>query len=224
MRDLVPFHKLSEPQVAELIATYLDAFEAHWEWPPSQILELVRAESGRFCAVAALDDETVAGFIIAEHLSGGNLWYIHYLAVRPELRSQGWGTYLLTSSMRSGEEAARRSSRDGCIGAAMEVEAVDGPPVDADREQRVRRHVFYRRQGALPTGVLVPRPPWAPPEMPDWDVLVIPMSAWQGRIDAAFCRTLLRSVLVEGYGFSEDAPWLAAALAALTDDTQTTTA
>ncbi len=219
MTILVPFHELSDAQLAEVVAIYEEALAAPWEWPSQQLIDLARLPDGRVRAFAAFDGETVAGFTVNEYLPVGRVWYVHYLAVRADLRSQGWGSRILTVALPLAEDAARAAGHTGCLGGLLEVEAVDSPPPDADRRERIRRHEFYARHGALATAVVLPRPPWAPPEMPDWDLLFIPLSAWQGRIDAALRRTLLRALMVESYGFPEDAPWLAAALAALTDDT-----
>ncbi len=209
---LTPFHVLTETQLAEVVAIYEEALAAPWEWPSERLYELARTADGPLWAKAALEGERVAGFIINEYLPGGQLWYVHYFAVRADLRGQGWGSRILAASLQDGERAAQHANHAGCLGTLLEVEAVEGPPDDADGELRRRRQAFYRRQGALVSGAKYPRPPWSPPEMPDWDLLFIPGSAWDGRIDGALRYRLIRSLMVEGYNTPEDADWLVAAL------------
>lgn len=210
---LTPFHALTNAQLSQVIQVYEESLAAPWEWPSERFRELARdPAAGPIWAMAGLEGDTAAGFIINEYLPGGRLWYVHYFAVRDDLRGQGWGARILNAALPYGEEAAHSHGHAGCIGALLEVETVDGPPPDADREQRMRRQRFYERLGALSTGAQFPRWPWAPPEMPDYDLLLIPGSAWDGKIDAVLRRDLIRSLLVEGYGVPEDAPWLVAAL------------
>ncbi len=137
---------------------------------------------------------------------------MHYLAVRSDLRGQGWGARILADALPEGEVAARAHGHDGYLGALLEVESVDGPPPDADREQRVRRHRFYRRLGALDVGAVYPRPPFTPPDMPDFDLLLVPGPAFDGNIDDALRRRLIYSLAVEAYNTPPDEPWLVDAL------------
>ena len=204
---LVPFHKLTDRQLADVVAIYEESLAAPWEWPVERFYELARAPEGAMWHAAALDGNEAAGFIINEYLPGGRLWYCHYFAVRADIRGQGWGGRILTAALPHGEEAAHRHGHDGCLGALIEAEVLDSPPADADREQRARRQAFYRRNGALLTGTRYPRPPWAPPAMPDWDLLFVPGAAWDGRIDDAFRYRILRSLMVEAYHTPKDAQW-----------------
>jgi hypothetical protein len=93
----------------------------------------------------------------------------------------------------------------------LEVETPDVPP-EATLHIRARRVAFYRRFGALNTDVMVPRPPWVPPEQPDWDIMFIPGTAWTDTLDVATRRELSRALMVEGYEVPQDAPWLLAEL------------
>jgi GNAT superfamily N-acetyltransferase len=170
--------------LADAVAIYEESFTAPWEWPSARLYDFARTLDGEISALAALDGSSVAGLVISEYLPGGRLWHIHYFAVRPDLRSKGWGARILAEVAPQGEDEARRHGHEAPIGVALEVEAVDGPPKDADREQRVRRHAFYERNGAMFV-VRYPRPSSALPEMPDYDLLLIPQSGWSGRVDDA---------------------------------------
>jgi GNAT superfamily N-acetyltransferase len=207
LKTLVPFHELSESQLADVVAIYEESFAAPWEWPSARLYELAGTPDGDVSALAALDRDSVAGLVISEYLPGGRLWHIHYFAVRQDLRSMGWGARILAEVAPQGEDEARRHGHEASIGVALEVEAVDGPPEDADREQRVRRHAFYERNGAIFV-VRYPRPSSALPEMPDYDLLLIPESGWNGRLDDALRYRMIQAVAVEGYDTPEDAPWL----------------
>lgn len=210
-KTLVPFHELSESQLADAMAIYEESFTAPWEWPSARLYELARTPDGDVSALAVLDGDSVAGLVISEYLPGGRLWHIHYFAVRQDLRSKGWGARILAAVAPQGGDEARRHGHEAPIGVALEVEAVDGPPEDADREQRMRRHAFYERNGAIFVA-RYPRPSFAPPEMPDYDLLLIPQGGWSGRVDDALRYRMIHAVAVEGYDEPEDAPWLVSGL------------
>lgn len=214
---LVPFHGLTAAQLDGVVAIYEEALAAPWEWPLERLREIARTPGARFWAMAALEGDDPVGFIINEYLPVGRLWYIRYFAVRADLRGQGWGSRILAASLPRGEDAALQHGHDGCTGALIEVVAIAGLPPGAARQMSIRRQEFYRRHGAIATGAQYPRPPDAPAEMPDFDLLFVPGRAWDGRLDNAFRRSLVRSLVVEGYEAPESAAWLQAALARYAD-------
>ncbi len=217
---LVEFSELTSQQLDLVLAIYREAFEAPWEWPVSQVAGLAAAGDGasRYRALALLDQGAPVALAIAEYLPAGNVWYLHYLAVAPGRRGAGIGSALLAAVLPLGEITAQAAGRPGCLGLLLEAEQIEGPPADADREQRRKRIAFYRRHGARLIGVLVPRPPWAPPEMPDWEIMLIPGLAWDGVMSRKIRRRLCRSLMVEGYGIHPDAAWLTACLDRVADD------
>jgi GNAT superfamily N-acetyltransferase len=208
---LIDFSELTPQQMGGFLAIYREAFDAPWEWPAEKVAALAKPTgcAAACCrALALLDGDRPAAMAISEYLPGGNLWYLHYLAVERGRRNSGFGSALLKDILPLGEEMAHAAGWPGCIGTLIEVEQVDSPPSAADRAQRQRRIAFYERHGAQLAGFRVPRPPWAPPEMPDWEAMLIPGLAWDGRLDGAVRRHLCRSLMVEGYGRSPDEPWL----------------
>lgn len=214
---LVPFHGLTAAQLDGVIATYEEALAAPWEWPAERFRELARSPGSRTWAMAALEGDEPAGFIISEYLPVSRLWYIRYFAVRADLRGQGWGSRILLASLPFGEDAALQYGQGGCTGTLLEAEAYAGLPPGPARDMAIRRQEFYRRHGAIVTGAQYPRPPDAPPEMPDFDLLFIPGRGWDGRLDNAFRRDLVSALTVEGYAVPEDAGWLQAALTRYVD-------
>lgn len=209
---LVPFHDLTDDQLARVIAIYEEALAAAWEWPPERLREIARDSEPSAWALAALEDGVPAGFIILDHLPRGRMWYIRYFAVRADLRGQGWGSRILEAALTAVEDVTVRAGRGSDRGTLLEAEAIEGGLSDPERALRLRRQAFYRRHGAVVTGALTPRWPDAPAAMPDFDLLFIPGRAWDGTIDGRFCRGIVRSLMVEGYGVPEDAAWLVAAL------------
>ena len=210
---LVPFHGLTAAQLEGVIAIYEEALAAPWEWPAERFREIARTPGSRLGALAALEADEPVGFIINEYLPASQLWYIRYFAVRAGLRGQGWGSRILAASLPYGEDAAVQHGHEGCTGTLLEAVAFAGLPPGPARDMGIRRQEFYRRHGAIVTGAQYPRPPDASPDMPDFDLLFIPGRAWDGRLDSAFRRGLVRALTVEGYAVPEDAAWLQAALA-----------
>ena len=200
-----------------LTAIYLEAFGVPWEMPAAKLPDFARVRAGDSMigrALALLDADTVVGFALCDYLAASNLLHLKYLAVDPIRRSQGAGARLLQAVAAAGETIAQAAGRDGCRGVLIEIEIPDSPPADADRSLRTRRIAFYERNNALITGVPYPRPPLAPPEQPDFELMVLPGSAWAGGVlpgvlDGATRRDLGRALMVEGYGADPDAAWFA---------------
>lgn len=199
-------------------AIYLEAFDASWEMPVAELPDFARARAGENLlgrAAAIVADRAAVGLALSNYLAESNLLHLKYLAIDPTRRSQGLGALLLRAAAAAGETIAQAAGREGCVGVLLEVEISDSPPPAADRSLRQRRIAFYERHGALRTGIPFPRPPWAPSEQPDWEVLLLPGRAWRSTLDGATRRGLGRALLVEGYRADPQAPWLAAYLDAL---------
>lgn len=214
---ILPFHALTPDQLNQVLAIYGDAFEAPWEWPVEKVAQLAdRATSpSPWHSAALLEGDTAVAMAIAKYFTETNLWFLLYLAVEAARRAQGAGSTLLTHMLQMGEAQARAAGQRGCRGMLLEVETPGVPP-EATLHIRARRVAFYRRFGALDIGVPVPRGPWIPPEQPDWNIMLIPGTAWTGPLDVTTRRALGRALMVEGYDIPPDAPWLQAELDRIT--------
>lgn len=215
---IVDIAGLTPAQMTSVTAIYREAFEAPWEMPVAELPDFARARAGANLlgrALAIVDGEAAVGLALATYLAQANLLHLKYLAVDPARRNQGLGARLLRAVVTAGEEIAQAASQAGCAGALLEVETPDSPPAAADRTLRRRRIAFYERHGAWRTGIPFPRPPHAPPEQPDWEVMLLPGRAWRGGLDGPTRRRLARALLVEGYGVDGQAEWLQAYLAAI---------
>ena len=198
-----------------LTAIYLEAFGVPWEMPAARLPDFARVRAGDSMsgrALALLDDDAVTGFALCDYLAASNLLHLKYLAVDPARRNQGSGARLLHAVAAAGETITLAAGRDGCRGVLIEIEIPDSPPAVADRSLRTRRIAFYERHGALITGVPYPRPPWAPPEQPDFELMLLPGDAWAGGVlpgvlNGPTRRDLGRALMVEGYGADPDAAW-----------------
>ena len=215
--DIIDIAGLTPVQLDSLTAIYLEAFGVPWEMPAAKLPDFARRRVGDSMAgraLALLDEEAVVGFALCDYLPESNLLHLKYLAVDQARRNQGSGARLLDAVAATGETIAHAAGRNGCRGVLIEIEIPDSPPPDADRSLRTRRIAFYERNGALITGVPYPRPPWAPPEQPDFELMLLPGGAWAGGVlpgvlDAATRRDLGRALMVEGYGADPEAAWFA---------------
>jgi GNAT superfamily N-acetyltransferase len=206
MLSIVDIAGLTPPQMDALTAIYLEAFGVPWEMPAAKLPDYARqraADSLAGCALALLHDDAAIGLALCDYLPESNLLHMKYLAVDPAHRNRGLGARLLRAAAEAGETIAQAANRNGCRGVLIEIEIPDSPPPDADRSLRTRRSVFYERHG-----VPFPRPRWAPPEQPDWTLMLLPGRAWQGVLDSATRRGLGRALMVEGYGADPHAAWL----------------
>lgn len=202
---------LTPEQLAALTAIYREAFEAPWEMPVDQLPEFARRhtrDSLKGRALAVLAGDAALGLALTAYLPESNFLDLKYLAVAAARRNLGLGSRLLQAVAATGEEIALARGRAGCRGTLLEVEIPDSPPLDADRALRRRRSAFYARQGAIATGVPFARPAQAPPEQPDWELMVLPGRAWTGVLDGPLRRELGRALMVEGYAADPHAPWL----------------
>src|SRR5699024_4135254 len=86
---------------------------------------------------AFYDQGQFVGFAYVIHVKG--LHYVLYLAVNDRLRSQGYGSRILTTL---------KQHYHG-VPLALDVEAPD--PTVANNHQRLRRLAFYRKNGFRPT-------------------------------------------------------------------------
>ena len=202
---------LTPEQWAAVTAIYRQAFEAPWEMPVDHLPAFARIHTraslkGR--ALAILSGDAALGLALADYLPQSNLFDLKYLAVDASCRNLGLGRILLQTAAAAGEEIAQAHGHAGCRGTLIEVEIPDSPPPDADRALRRRRIAFYARQGAFLTGVPFARPADAPPEQPDWELMVLPGRAWPGVLDGSIRRELGRALMVEGYNADPQAPWL----------------
>ena len=202
MNTLVLVHiaDLDPAQFAAVAAIYREAFEAQWEMPVADLrgFAAVRGRSsstGR--ALALLEGNEPVAIALASYLRYQNLLHLEYLAVESTHRDRGIGGRLLGHIAQAGEEISQMLGLDGCRGILIEVERPDDSLSVAERKLRMRRIDFYLRNGAVPSGTLFEHPVWAPPEMPNWDIMILPGYAWTGSLDEPSRQALSSSVLGE---------------------------
>jgi GNAT superfamily N-acetyltransferase len=197
---LVYIADLDPAQFAIVAAIYREAFEAPWEMPVADLCEFAAARgrsssTGR--ALALLEGNEPVAIALASYLRYQNLLYLKYLAVASTHRDRGIGGQLLRLISNAGEEISQMFGLDGCRGTLIEVERPDDSLSVAERDLRIRRIDFYLRNGAVPSGTLFEHPAWAPPEMPNWDIMILPGYAWTGSLDEPSRQALSSFVLAE---------------------------
>ncbi len=210
--QIVDIAGLTPAQLESVTAIYQDAFGVPWEMPAAELPQFARARAGDSHAgraLALLDAGAALGLALSSYLPLSNLLHFKYLVIDAARRNRGLGPLLLEATIAAGETIAQAVGQGGCRGALIEVEIPDSPPPDADRHLRQRRIGFYLRHGAIATGVPFARPPSAPAEEPEWEVMLLPGRGWSGVLDSAARRELGWALMVEGYGSDPQAAWLA---------------
>jgi GNAT superfamily N-acetyltransferase len=197
---LVHIADLNPAQFAAVATIYREAFEAPWEMPVADLSEFAATRSqssakGR--ALALLEENEPVAIALVSYLRDPNLLHLKYLAVASSHRDRGIGGRLLGQISKAGEEISQMFGLDGCRGTLIEVERPDDSLSVAERDLRIRRIDFYLRNGAAPSGTLFEHPVWAPPEMPNWDIMILPGYAWTGSLDEPSRQALSSSVLAE---------------------------
>jgi len=119
----------------EIKQLYMRAFPAYerekWAWL------IFKSHFKHADFEAFYDQGQFVGFAYVIHVKG--LHYVLYLAVNDRLRSQGYGSRILTTL---------KQHYHG-VPLALDVEAPD--PTAANNHQRLRRLAFYRKNGFRPT-------------------------------------------------------------------------
>jgi len=197
---LVHIADLDPAQFAAVAAIYREAFEAPWEMPVAGLGEFAATRSrgsatGR--ALALLEGNEPVAIALASYLRYPNLLHLKYLGVESTYRDRGIGGRLLRHVSKAGEEISQMFGLGGCRGILIEVERPDDSLSAAERDLRIRRIGFYLQHGAVPSGKLFEHPIWAPPEMPNWDIMILPGLAWTGSLDESSRQALSSLVLAE---------------------------
>ncbi len=201
--------RVMTPNLARTLqAIYETSFPPSQREPFSDVLSDVVA-GVRDLTVAWLDGEAV-GLVVALDLSALEACYLEYMAVTPELRSRGIGGRLL-------EHIVARLKGEGCAeGVIFEVESVQHGPT-AEAGMRQRRMDFYRRHGAR---VVECAPDYRGPNLAGpgevhFTIMWIPLAGEGAAPSGERLRTLIRAMLTEGYGLTDDHPLVQAVLGSL---------
>lgn len=138
------FSRLTERQITpsmaddeQLRSLYQTAFPIEEQIPYDDLKRLVTDMSLDFTAY--YEDNEFLGFTIVYPRPSFNWFW--YFAVREELRGRGYGQQILTRLMAKYKDSAN-------------ILDMESPEQECDnREQRLRRHAFYLRNGFRDTGV-----------------------------------------------------------------------
>ncbi len=144
MISLVEIHDLNDP----LLLPWLDLYET--AFPPgerilvSQVLNVLRlrargGSSGRLLAVVD-PENTLVGIIFDEEPEGGEVAFLWYFAVRPQMRGRGLGAQIYQRLLKRLDPRVRALIFD-----LEDPAEMDTPEAAALAERRIG---FYRRQGA----------------------------------------------------------------------------
>lgn len=113
-----------------------EAFPPEEYLPPSKLMEM--AQSGQVVFSGVYDADIFVGFTVVSLFE--NLCYLFFLAIRPELRSQGYGgkiLHLLEAQYPDKQQV-------------VDFERID--PAASNNPQRMTRKAFYIRNGYRETG------------------------------------------------------------------------
>ncbi len=184
------------------VELYEAAFPVTERDPAAQVLHDLDAR--RRALLVARSEGELVGFVVYLILKRVSLAFIEYLAVDEALRGQGVGSALLE------ELRQRLSSHDPPVsGCLFEIDRVEDATGD-ERRRRARRQHFFERAGAVVVGGL-PRievPNLAGPGAIGLTLMWLPTApALPPPVDERL-REAITAILVEGYGLSENDPFV----------------
>lgn len=155
---MLTWHEITtttDPYLPKALQLYKAAFEESLR-ESDEVLEraiAIREEirpNGFHFLLGVDEEERVAGLTIANYLSTANVGFIVYLAVNPDLRSQGLGSKILQRLEELFQADAQEAGKGQLQGIVLETEE------DEDYERRMR---FFIRQGfALMPDVVYSQP------------------------------------------------------------------
>lgn len=158
--------KGADPALHEQAAALLvEGFRAMWPdaWPDlhSARLEVAEALAPERLCLAAIENESIAGWVGGIGTYDGNVWELHPLVVRADLRGRGIGSALVHELER---QAAARGAQTLWLGADDETgqtslfgaDLYPDPLVHLQALRNLGGHpfTFYRRLGFAVAGVM----------------------------------------------------------------------
>lgn len=113
------------------------------ECKPLELLKRLYDEK-KNCTLGWYEDEALKAYAILEKADKGNVWLLDYLAVPHSIRGKGYGGTMLRCIQKELSQA------DAVL---LEIERLDQAKNEAQYQERLRRKLFYIKNGALETGV-----------------------------------------------------------------------
>jgi ribosomal protein S18 acetylase RimI-like enzyme len=206
--DVISVRSLTGGHLVDFLRIYEDSFSEVERAEPGDLLASVSAGE-RVCLVA-LETGALLGFAIVLPLAGAEALFLEYMAVDRCRRNQGVGRLLL-GHLR--EHLGQTAS----TGVVLEVEDPRALSA-ANREERLRRVAFYRRQGCA---IVEAAPRYCAPGLRQAGVLPyllmwLPATGGPSALEGDLLRRTVRAILEESYGLEPRDPLVEAALADLT--------
>lgn len=214
------------PLARQSIAIYEASFPADERHPTVYFEGLLEAgaagrpQDGRIWHFyAAVEGRTVSGLSIYEYYRAARLGYLFYMAVNPERRGRGMGSWLFQQTLERLGQDARLLHGPPPLGMFWEVERPEDAMGEAERTMRARRIEFYRRNGGLLLeGIDFVAPPVGPglPEVPFF-VMYRAVDGKPKRVSNDLARRIVEAMLLEGYQVDRSSAYYHRALASLSE-------
>jgi GNAT superfamily N-acetyltransferase len=208
----VTFHELTDLNSAwgqQALAIYENAFPIEERETLDSLTDTVthaetRAETHHFRVMLGADAQ-VQGIAIFTTVHAQYMAFLRFIAIHAELRSQGYGRWLLRDVVQQVKRDGVRRSGFPYLGVVLEVERPGEAANADDKAIRERRIGWYRRNGAkLFADVDLITPP-AAHDLPPMHYHVMFVSAVPKRMMSWWLRRMIvNSILVSGYGEAEE--------------------
>lgn len=148
------------------------------------------------------ENDQLAGFAAAHYLSEVNFGFIVYIVVNPSLRGQGTGAKLLRQVEFLLEQDAKKAHQKSLQGILLETEKEEIVHTDEDRQDCIKRNLFFSKQGyVLMQNVLYLQPPLHPADHTCVPLnLFVKMLSQVGALSETELRRIVSAIYKEKYG------------------------
>jgi GNAT superfamily N-acetyltransferase len=165
----------------------------------------------------AVEDNKVIGISIYSYYQKPRIAFLGYLAIQPDLRGRGLGSWLLERTVEQLSTDAHALGGKSARGMCWEVERPEDSTSPEEQARRERRIDFYKRNGAhVLSQIKFTAPPLAEglPPVPYY-LMFMPVPGELIVVDKVLEKAVIEAILVYGYGLDRGVKYYQEAISSI---------